>query len=74
MRASRRDYEAIAKALHSSLRAAHRGRPAAIILDALAVQLADILEASNASFDRDRFFAACWGDLPHNSPKEPPHA
>lgn len=54
---SRKDYEAVAKIIHDTAYTVHMDLPT---VTAIAVALADLFEAGNERFDRDRFIRACF--------------
>ena len=53
---TRKDYQAIAEAIKSTL---HDNVPAVDIAYTIAANLADVFAADNPRFDRSRFLAAC---------------
>jgi hypothetical protein len=52
---SRKDYAAIA----AVFRKHHEGFPLSAVSSALGRGIADVLEADNSRFDRDKFYQAC---------------
>lgn len=56
---SKRDYQAIARAIHGIRTRPERDESELDVLDVVTGELADIMAAGNPRFDRNRFTYAC---------------
>ncbi len=62
MKASRRDFDAIAQIFKSGLYLAKRKYEPHALLTCMAEDVANLLARSNATFDKEQFIAACGLD------------